>query len=109
MNLIHDLCWCAGGLLLTNATPHFVSGVTGRSFQSPFASPPGEGLSSPVVNIAWGWVNLAAGWALLARVGAFDVRAGEDAASIGLGVLLAGLGLGRYFGRLHGGDLPRTS
>jgi hypothetical protein len=31
---------------LTNAVPHFVSGVMGYPFQSPFANPPGEGLSS---------------------------------------------------------------
>ena len=32
-----------GGAFLTNAIPHFVSGVTGHAFQSPFASPPGAG------------------------------------------------------------------
>ncbi len=39
------------GAFLVNAIPHFVSGVTGRPFPSPFASPPGKGLSSPVVNV----------------------------------------------------------
>jgi hypothetical protein len=30
------------GLLLTNGVPHFVQGVSGHRFQSPFASPPGS-------------------------------------------------------------------
>jgi len=33
-----------GGAFLVNAIPHFVSGVTGHPFPSPFASPPGQGL-----------------------------------------------------------------
>jgi hypothetical protein len=40
-----------GGAFLCNAIPHFVSGVTGRAFQSPFAHPPGKGLSSALVNV----------------------------------------------------------
>ena len=37
------------GAFTGNALPHFVSGVTGRAFQSPFARPPGKGLSSSIV------------------------------------------------------------
>ena len=29
------------GLLLANGVPHFVQGISGRWFQTPFASPPG--------------------------------------------------------------------
>jgi hypothetical protein len=32
-----------GGAFLTNAVPHFVNGVMGRPFQSPFAKPRGVG------------------------------------------------------------------
>lgn len=42
-----------GGIFLGNAIPHFVSGSMGRAFQSPFARPPGKGLSSALVNIGW--------------------------------------------------------
>jgi hypothetical protein len=42
-----------GGIFLGNAIPHFVSGTMGRAFQSPFAHPPGKGLSSALVNIGW--------------------------------------------------------
>jgi len=60
-------CFCAG-LFLTNTVPHFVHGVSGDSFPSPFAHPPGKGLSSPTVNVLWALTNLVIGYLLL-RVG----------------------------------------
>ena len=53
------------GLFLANGVPHFVQGISGHWFQTPFASPPGVGESSPVVNVLWGFFNLAVGFALL--------------------------------------------
>ena len=53
------------GLFLANGVPHFVQGISGNWFQTPFASPPGVGESSPVVNVLWGFLNLAVGFALL--------------------------------------------
>jgi len=35
------------GLLLANGVPHFVQGISGAPFQTPFASPPGVGESRP--------------------------------------------------------------
>jgi len=34
------------GMFLANGVPHFVQGVSGAPFQSPFAKPPGVGESS---------------------------------------------------------------
>jgi len=40
-----------GGAFLVNAVPHFVDGVSGRRFQTPFASPPGrQGTEQVVTN-----------------------------------------------------------
>ena len=36
----------SAGLSSANTIPHLVNGISGSPFQSPFASPPGEGLSS---------------------------------------------------------------
>ena len=58
-----------GGAFLANAVPHFVSGIMGRPFQSPFAKPPGEGLSSSTVNVLWGFLNLVIGYLLVLHVG----------------------------------------
>ena len=55
-----------GGIFLGNAIPHFVSGTMGRAFQSPFAHPSGKGLSSALVNIAWGAFNIVVGYVLVA-------------------------------------------
>jgi hypothetical protein len=53
------------GLFSANAVPHFVSGVMGNKFPSPFSKPPGKGLSSPTVNVLWGAFNILAGYILL--------------------------------------------
>ncbi len=52
------------GVLLVNAVPHFVKGVCGDKFPTPFAKPPGKGLSSAVVNVAWGLFNVLIGLVL---------------------------------------------
>ncbi len=93
-----------GGALLANAVPHAVSGMMGRPFQSPFAKPPGEGLSSATVNVLWGAFNLALGYLLVCRVGDFSLRATGDIAALGLGGLLLSLFSARHFGRFNGGN-----
>ena len=55
------VCFFAG-LFLANFVPHFVQGICGNSFPSPFSSPPGKGLSSPLVNVLWGLLNLIVGY-----------------------------------------------
>jgi len=101
---LHYLSYFFGGAFLTNAVPHWVSGVMGCAFQSPFAKPPGEGLSSSTVNVLWGFFNVLVGYLLIWRVGNFDLRTGPDVIAAGLGALLMGLLMARMFGRLHGGN-----
>jgi hypothetical protein len=106
MEWLHYLAYFGGGMFLVNAVPHLVSGVMGRPFQSPFARPPGEGLSSSTVNVLWGAFNLAVGYLLVCHVGDFDLRSMDDAIALGLGALLLGLVTARMFGRFHGGNAP---
>jgi len=61
MEGLHLVSHFFGGAFLTNAVPHFVSGVMGEPFQSPFAKPPGQGLSSSTVNVLWGFFNIVVG------------------------------------------------
>ena len=91
------------GAFLVNAIPHFVSGVTGRPFQSPFASPPGQGLSPAWVNVLWGSTNLVFAYLLLARVGTFEVRCWRHILVAGAGGLAMALMLSFAFGRYYGG------
>jgi hypothetical protein len=106
MPWLHYLSWFFGGAFLTNVIPHFVSGVMGRAFQSPFAKPSGEGLSSSTVNVLWGFLNLVVGYVLVCRVGDFDLHSTVDVAVLGLGALLLALMMARHFGRFHGGNAP---
>ncbi len=106
MEGLHDVSYFFGGAFLANAVPHFVSGMMGRPFQSPFAKPPGQGLSSSTVNVLWGFFNLAVGYVLVCRVGAFDLHVTEHVVAAGLGVLHIGLMASRSFGRFHGGNSP---
>jgi len=92
-----------GGAFLVNAVPHFVNGVSGRIFTTPFASPPGKGQSSPTVNVLWGAFNLAVGYLLVCHVGEFHVRRIPDVLVLGAGGLLMAVMLSRVFGRLYGG------
>lgn len=98
-----------GGAFLCNAIPHIASGSMGRPFQSPFAKPPGQGLSSSTVNVGWGVLNLAVAYVLICRVGDFSLRSTADAAALGVGFLLMGLLGARHFGRFHGGNSPGES
>jgi hypothetical protein len=52
------------GAFLANAVPHFVQGVSGNGFPTPFAKPPGKGLSSPLTNVLWALFNLVIGYLL---------------------------------------------
>jgi small-conductance mechanosensitive channel len=62
------------GMFLTNVVPHFVHGISGDPFPTPFSKPPGKGLSSPTVNVVWALFNLVIGYFLF-RVG--KISSGE--------------------------------
>ncbi len=89
------------GAFLINAIPHLVSGLSGRRFPSPFASPPGVGESPALVNVVWGFANLVVGYGLLAGVGPFAFGLSLDALTVGLGALLMACRLASHFGRLN--------
>jgi hypothetical protein len=99
----HYVSYFFGGAFLANAIPHFVSGIIGHSFQSPFASPPGQGLSSAMVNVLWGAFNIAVGYLLVCRVGTFELRNTKHVLVAGAGALLMALMLAHAFGRFYGG------
>ena len=109
MNWLHLVSYFFGGIFLANAVPHFVSGTMGRPFQSPFAKPPGQGLSSSTVNVLWGFFNAVIGYLLVLRVGDFDVRSASHVLVLAAGALLIGLHAARHFGRFHGGNTPEGS
>lgn len=58
----HYLATFFAGFFLANAIPHFVNGVSGHPFPTPFADPPAQGLSSPLTNVLWALFNLVIGY-----------------------------------------------
>ena len=69
--------------------------------RSPFASPPGVGESSAIVNVLWGWFNFAVAGALLRYF--FPPLPPPLGGSIAtaLGVLVAALWLAYHFGKVR--------
>ena|ERR1700744_456618 len=104
MEWLHYVSYFFGGLFLSNAIPHFVSGTMGRPFQSPFAKPPGQGLSSSLVNVLWGAFNLFIGYLLILRVGTFNLHSTPDALAAGAGALLMAMVSAHQFGKYNGGN-----
>jgi hypothetical protein len=109
MTWLHLVSYFFGGIFLANAIPHIVSGVLGRPFQTPFAKPPGTGLSSSTVNVLWGFCNAVAGYLLVVRVDNFDLRTISDMLALAVGALLISLHAARHFGQFHGGNSPERS
>ena len=109
MTWLHLVSYFFGGIFLVNATPHFVSGIMGQPFQSPFAKPPGKGLSSSTANVLWGFFNAVAGYLLVVRVGNFDLRSISDVLALAVGALLISFLMARHFGQFHGGNTPERS
>jgi hypothetical protein len=93
-----------GGVFLANFTPHFIAGVSGRAFHSPFATPPFKGLSSPAVNILWSLFNLGVAYVLLVVVGGLDPRRVADAAIAGTGFGLMSLFVARSATKMQRGS-----
>jgi hypothetical protein len=93
------MCFFAGAIL-ANAVPHFVHGISGDRFPTPFANPPGKGLSSPTLNVVWSLFNLLLGY-ILFRGG--QVSSGGDTALIAffLGMAVLSIGLSLRFAHKH--------
>jgi len=101
MNALELIAYFVAGLFLANSVPHFTNGVSGRRFQSPFASPPGVGESRPLVNVLWGLFNFAVGYVLVNTIGSYEGGMSSDALALFAGMLAAGAGLAWHFGRVQ--------
>lgn len=80
MNWYNYVACFFAGMALANLVPHFVHGISGDRFPTPFAHPPGKGLSSSTVNVLWGLFNMAVGYILF--------RAGKVSSGDGLALIV---------------------
>lgn len=65
MSIYNYVACFFAGVFICNFFPHFIKGVTGEKFPTPFAKPPIKGLSKPYVNILWALFNLLVGIILI--------------------------------------------
>jgi hypothetical protein len=91
------------GAFLANAVPHFVQGISGNPFPTPFSKPPGVGDSSPLVNVVWGFGNLVVGALLLHRYWPVGDSAWAGWVAVGAGALLLAVQGATHFGKVRAG------
>ena len=97
------LAYFFSGVFFINGLPHFLQGVSGNPFQSPFASPPGVGESSPLVNVLWGTFNFVVGYSLLDYVGFFEIGMNSATAYWFVGGFSMASILAIHFGKVRNG------
>jgi hypothetical protein len=94
MNLLTSFL---AGMLSANGIPHFVHGISGRRFPTPFAKPPGRGLSSPLLNVVWGLANFITGILLVKASGSLVISWNPTFNAFALGFSLAAASLAVFF------------
>ncbi len=90
----------AGGFL-ANGIPHFIHGISGKKFRTPFAKPMTTGESSPVLNVIWGVVNFLIGYALVFGVGQFQFGFSLDTLMLILGGIVMSVVLALILTRMR--------
>jgi hypothetical protein len=105
MNWYNYFACFFAGTFLANVLPHFVHGISGDRFPTPFADPPGKGLSSPTTNVVWALVNLIVGYVLF-RVG--KVSSGGNLALVVffIGIAAPSTWLSVLFAKIKLANLP---
>ena len=95
------LSYVFSAFCFVNGIPHFFQGVCGNRFQSPFASPPGVGESSPLINVLWGAFNFLLGYIVLYIAGFFEVGQNIATYVFVLAVFASSIILAVVFGRIR--------
>lgn len=108
MNWYNIVASFFAGMFLANVVPHFAHGISGDRFPTPFARPPGRGLSSPTVNVAWALVNLIVGYGLF-RVGRVSSGGNLALAVFFAGIAVLSTWLSVLFSRLRSKTGAQTS
>ena len=87
------------GVFFANGIPHFVHGISGRKFPTPFAKPPGKGLSPSIVNSLWGIFNFLVAIVLYTISDGFSLGMNAGFITFVLGFALTSVGLSIAFQR----------
>jgi hypothetical protein len=87
------------GVFVANGIPHFVHGISGRKFPTPFAKPPGRGLSPSIVNVLWGIFNFLVAIVLYVISDGLSLGLNAGFITFGVGFVLTSVGLSIAFQR----------
>ncbi len=85
------------GVFLVNGLPHFLHGISGERFPTPFPKPEGKSTSAPLVNVLWGTLNFAVGIAFV-RVSRVTFGFNSDSLMFALGGFIVAVILAIRFG-----------
>jgi hypothetical protein len=100
MKWYHYIACFFAGMFIANMVPHFIQGISGLAFPTPFSNPPGKGLSSPTVNVLWGLFNLIVGYVLF-RAGKISNSKIWSVIIFFAGILLMSVMLSHGFADIH--------
>ncbi|MGD0035884.1 MAG: hypothetical protein ABSC53_01145 [Bacteroidota bacterium] len=100
MKWYHYIACFFAGMFIANMVPHLIQGTSGVAFPTPFANPPGKGLSSPTVNVLWGLFNLIVGYVLF-RAGKISNSKIWSVIIFFVGILLMSIMLSYSFVDIH--------
>ena len=95
------LAYLFAGAFLANGIPHFIHGISGKKFPTPFAKPMAKGKSSPVLNVIWGVVNFLIGYALVCGAGQFQFGFTLATSMLILGGIVMSVVLALILGRMR--------
>jgi len=85
------------GVFLVNGLPHFLHGISGERFPTPFPKPEGKSTSAPLVNVLWGTVNIIVG-TVLAKLSKLAFGFNRDCLMLALGGFIMAVILAVHFG-----------
>jgi hypothetical protein len=74
-----------------------VHGISGKRFPSPFAKPPGKGLSSSIINAVWGLANFAVALVLYLLSDGFIIGFNPGFIAFAVGFVIMSFGLSIFF------------
>jgi len=89
------------GVFLANGLPHFINGISGKKFPTPFTLPRGVEESSPLVNVIWGGINFAIGYLLIFGVGDFIFGLTLSVLMVALGAIITAIILALILERIR--------
>jgi hypothetical protein len=93
-----DIALFFAGLFFANGIPHFVQGISGKEFHTPFLYRFAPSIPTPLFNVAWGLLNFCLVLLILSRV-PFDPGVYSNGISFAAGFACASIGLSILFNR----------